>query len=203
MLQAKLQAVRSRSESAIPQQLDAQKRSMPGSATKVGNKLGSRQQVDDNAQKRAMKEELYGDLTGLIIRDVKRRDEDSMDVYDCIQTGKNGSKFNAPLSVSRPMDSQTPALHFHLALPNPVPQGTAYGDAEFEYTPLLDASHDRNLIDVLPDYLTDEIVFPQREAQRFYSRINEFIMKSRPVPIPEEEDAGGGVDEEEDGACDV
>lgn len=37
-----------------------------------------------------LKEDLYGDLTGLIIRGVKREAED--DTYDCIQTGRNGSK---------------------------------------------------------------------------------------------------------------
>ena len=44
-----------------------------------------------DAQIRQLKEELYSDLTGLIIRGVKR--EDGEDIYDCIQTGRNGSKF--------------------------------------------------------------------------------------------------------------
>lgn len=44
-----------------------------------------------DAQKEAkMKENLYADLTGLIIRGVKQRE--SEDEYDCIQTGRNGSK---------------------------------------------------------------------------------------------------------------
>lgn len=37
-----------------------------------------------------LKEELYSDLTGLIIRDVKNRESDHL--YDCIQTGVNGSE---------------------------------------------------------------------------------------------------------------
>jgi hypothetical protein len=37
-----------------------------------------------------MKENLYADLTGLLIRAVKRKDGE--DEYDCIQTGRNGSK---------------------------------------------------------------------------------------------------------------
>lgn len=37
-----------------------------------------------------LKEDLYSDLTGLIIRDVKKRESDHL--YDCIQTGVNGSK---------------------------------------------------------------------------------------------------------------
>lgn len=40
-----------------------------------------------------LKEELYSDLTGLIIRDVKNRESDHL--YDCIQTGVNGSKCEA------------------------------------------------------------------------------------------------------------
>ena len=44
-----------------------------------------------------MKENLYSDLTGLIIRGVKRKEGE--DEYDCIQTGRNGSKFPFP---SRP-----------------------------------------------------------------------------------------------------
>lgn len=38
-----------------------------------------------------LKENLYSDLTGLIIRSVKQEADD--DVFDCIQTGRNGSKF--------------------------------------------------------------------------------------------------------------
>jgi DNA repair exonuclease SbcCD ATPase subunit len=37
-----------------------------------------------------LKEDLYSDLTGLIVRDVKNRELDYL--YDCIQTGINGSK---------------------------------------------------------------------------------------------------------------
>ena len=43
------------------------------------------------AQVAQLKEELYGDLTGLIIRGVDRGQEE-MEVYDCIQTGRNGSE---------------------------------------------------------------------------------------------------------------
>lgn len=43
------------------------------------------------AQAAQLKEDLHGDLSGLLIRSVKRESED--DVFDCIQTGRNGSKF--------------------------------------------------------------------------------------------------------------
>jgi len=39
-----------------------------------------------------MKEDLYGDLTGLIVRGVKNVGGE--DVFDCLQTGRNGSKSN-------------------------------------------------------------------------------------------------------------
>jgi hypothetical protein len=44
------------------------------------------------SQKEAkMKENLYSDLTGLIIRNVKRKEGE--DEFDCLQTGRNGSKY--------------------------------------------------------------------------------------------------------------
>ena len=42
------------------------------------------------AQVALLKEDLYSDLTGLILRGVERTEES--DIYDCIQTGRNGSK---------------------------------------------------------------------------------------------------------------
>ena len=57
----------------------------PGTAVKPNG--GSRVMggTDATAQ---LKENLYSDLTGLIIRSVKQEAED--DVFDCIQTGRNG-----------------------------------------------------------------------------------------------------------------
>ena len=43
------------------------------------------------AQVAQLKEDLYSDLTGLILRGVDMGSE--ADVYDCIQTGRNGSKY--------------------------------------------------------------------------------------------------------------
>lgn len=47
------------------------------------------------AQVALLKEDLYSDLTGLILRGVERGAES--DVYDCLQTGPNGSKFFSPI----------------------------------------------------------------------------------------------------------
>ena len=63
-----------------------------------------------DAQKEAkMKENLYSDLTGLIIRGVKRKDAE--DEYDCIQTGRNGSKSHpsSPTSAN-PTNLTSPPL---------------------------------------------------------------------------------------------
>lgn len=46
--------------------------------------------IADSAKEAKMKENLYADLTGLIISSIKRADGE--DTYNCIQTGRNGSK---------------------------------------------------------------------------------------------------------------
>lgn len=100
------------------------------------------------------KEDLYGDLTGLIIRNVKHGD-DGEDVFDCIQTGRNGT------------------LHFKLSVDGGGGEehGSGGGGADCYYTPQLDAGRDRALIDVMPEYLLDEISFPQVQAGKFYARV--------------------------------
>lgn len=68
----------------------------PGSAVKVngpGMRNGANSDVIQAAQ---MKEDLYTDLTGLIVRGVKTDDKE--DVYDCLQTGKNGSRYHIKLT---------------------------------------------------------------------------------------------------------
>jgi hypothetical protein len=65
---------------------------VPGSAVKAssGIRMVGTAEAAQVAQAAQLKEDLYSDLTGLIIRNVKRETED--DVFDCIQTGRNGSK---------------------------------------------------------------------------------------------------------------
>ena len=127
-----------------------------------------------------MKEELYRDLTGLIINSVKQKDGE--DEYSCIQTGRNGSKFPIKSSTSPqpPLDFADlfAALHFHLTVNNDstvsnpkTPSGLSYEDTEFGYEPLLDENRDRDLIDILPDYLTEDICFPRNHAIKFYTKI--------------------------------
>ena len=65
---------------------------MPGSAAKSagGIRLMGSAETARAAQAAQLKENLFSDLTGLIIRDVKRQKDD--DIFDCIQTGRYGSK---------------------------------------------------------------------------------------------------------------
>ncbi|OCK93324.1 uncharacterized protein K441DRAFT_566274 [Cenococcum geophilum 1.58] len=140
-------------------------KTVPGSAVKQRSVVlpGSAEAAKET-QIRQLKEDLYSDLTGLIVRGVKRGD--SEDVYDCIQTGRNGT------------------LHFHLAVSSPDPEKPAYEDAEFAYTPLLDENRDKDLLEILPDYLTEEICFRRSHAAKFYAKVVDCMTKR----ILEEED---------------
>lgn len=158
---------------------------------KVANSVKTRQDLASSvgsnateAQKEAkMKENLYSDLTGLIIRGVKRKEGE--DEYDCIQTGRNGSKCFRSFSPLHMFSNTTfLALHFHLSIANDAsianpktPSGLSYEEAEFAYEPLLDESRDRDLIDLLPDYLTEEICFPRNHAVKFYTRVVDSMTK--------------------------
>ncbi|RMJ28685.1 chromosome segregation protein pcs1 [Aspergillus sp. HF37] len=130
----------------------------PGSAAR--NAPANRAQSAEAAQAAQLaqlKEDLYSDLTGLIIRDVKKRETDHL--YDCIQTGTNGT------------------LHFKLAVPNV--SAANFESAEFQYIPLLDESRDRDLVELLPDYLTVDITFSRQQASKFYTRVIDALMKRR------------------------
>lgn len=82
-LEAKLVAAR--------QQLSSSNAAQEKAANAKENMSRSVGPAASEVQKEAkMKENLYSDLTGLIIRGVKRKDGE--DEYDCIQTGRNGSK---------------------------------------------------------------------------------------------------------------
>lgn len=73
------------------------------------------------------------------------------------------------------------ALHFHLTLApfnsSDTTTNISYDDAEFTYSPLLDEDRDRELLSILPDYLTEEICFPRNNAAKFYSRVCDCMTK--------------------------
>ena len=146
------------------------------------------------AQVALLKEDLYSDLTGLILRGVERRDE--ADIYDCIQTGRNGStSFPSSIKIPRlsssfppfstkadlpyPFFSPPTALHFHLSVATDTDAKIHYEDTTFTYTPRLDANRDRDLLELLPDYLSEEIAFSRLNAAKFYGRVVDTLMKKR------------------------
>ncbi|KAK6579823.1 hypothetical protein PZA11_007531 [Diplocarpon coronariae] len=134
----------------------------PGSVLKGngGTRLMGSAEAAEIAQAAQLKEDLYRDLTGLIIRGVKREEEE--DVFDCLQTGgRNGT------------------LHFKLATANEK-SSESYDDAQCNYIPQLDSSRDKSLIELLPDYLVDEITFPRPQATKFYARVVKALM-DKPV----------------------
>lgn len=166
------------------QQLSTSAAEAKAQEKKLNNNMPSN--ATESQKEAKMKENLYADLTGLIIRGVKQRE--SEDEYDCIQTGRNGSKsclnLLFHLNPIRQTDLSFLALHFHLSIANDMatlhpktPSGLSYEEAEFAYEPLLDESRDRELLDILPDYLTEEICFPRNHAQRFYSKVVDSMTK--------------------------
>jgi hypothetical protein len=64
-----------------------------GASNVKGKQANGKGKAEDGGNAAAMfklKEDLYCDLTGLMIHSVKKVDGE--DVFDCIQTGRNGSK---------------------------------------------------------------------------------------------------------------
>ncbi|KAG6000976.1 hypothetical protein E4U21_004843 [Claviceps maximensis] len=100
------------------------------------------------------KEDLYSDLTGLIVRGVSQIDSEN--VFDCIQTGRNGT------------------LHFKLAL-EAGEDPEKYDEIQFTYRPQLNRERDRDLVTLLPDYLVEEITFTRTQASNFYSKLNKSL----------------------------
>jgi hypothetical protein len=106
-LQTKLAAARNTAAS-----LEGAAAKVPGSAIKGGTANRANAVANAEAAQASqiaqLKEDLYSDLTGLIIRDIKNRDSEH--VYDCIQTGINGSELlNIPWigSFSNPLQLST------------------------------------------------------------------------------------------------
>ena len=80
------------------------------------------------------------------------------------------------------------ALHFHLSIANDssisnpkTPSGMSYEEAEFAYEPFLDEARDKNILDLLPDYLCEDICFPRTQAVKFYDKIFETMSRRRGV----------------------
>jgi hypothetical protein len=75
-------------------------------------------------------------------------------------------------------------LHFKLQVSNDP--SYSFDEAEFSYMPQLDASRDRALIELLPEYLAEDITFSRPQAARFYSRVVDTL--TRKVELESEAD---------------
>ncbi|KAF8416188.1 chromosome segregation protein Csm1/Pcs1-domain-containing protein [Tirmania nivea] len=105
------------------------------------------------------KEDLYGDLTALTVLGVKVfPDQPHLRVYDCIQTGKNGT------------------LHFKLTTPVTM----VNDEDEITFTPHLDPQRDAKILSLLPEYLTEEITFARQNATRFYLKLLGVVLRNEP-----------------------
>lgn len=62
------------------------------------------------------------------------------------------------------------ALHFKLTAANEK-AAESYEEAHYQYIPQLDPSRDRELVELLPDYLISDISFPRPQAAKFYARV--------------------------------
>ena len=64
------------------------------------------------------------------------------------------------------------ALHFKLVVESEGDgRTTSFEDTEFLYTPLLDSNRDKDMIELLPYYLKEDITFNRHHAAKFYSRV--------------------------------
>ncbi|KAK9239810.1 chromosome segregation protein Csm1/Pcs1-domain-containing protein [Lipomyces kononenkoae] len=117
-----------------------------------------------------LKEDLFSDLSGLIIRDV--RVEQDKTVYDCLQTGRNGA-FHYKISI--PRNSNDGALPHGSATANG--SGGGYEDTEITFVPMLDEKRDAFLMSLLPDYFTEPLTFMRSAAAQCYWKIAQALQK--------------------------
>ena len=71
------------------------------------------------------------------------------------------------------------ALHFKLYVDQEDAKSLSFEETEFLYTPLLDVNRDREMTELMPDYLRDEITFARQNAAKFYSRVVDTLTKRR------------------------
>ncbi|KAK9324758.1 chromosome segregation protein Csm1/Pcs1-domain-containing protein [Lipomyces orientalis] len=117
-----------------------------------------------------LKEDLFSDLSGLIIRDV--RVEDDKTVYDCLQTGRNGA-FHYKMSI--PRNTTDAGLAHGSATANG--SGGGYEDTEITFVPMLDDKRDALLMSLLPDYFTEPLTFMRSAAAQCYWKISQALQK--------------------------
>ncbi|KAK9450201.1 chromosome segregation protein Csm1/Pcs1-domain-containing protein [Limtongia smithiae] len=116
-----------------------------------------------------LKEDMLSDLTGLIVRDV-RRESGNQVVFDCLQTGRNGA-FHYKLLMP---DVTAGNNHHH----HNTSSSSAYDDEEVTLVPMLDEERDRALIRLLPEYLTESLTFKRSATAQCFLKISQALHKS-------------------------
>jgi len=71
------------------------------------------------------------------------------------------------------------ALHFKLYVDQEDARNASFEETEFLYTPLLDINRDREMIELMPSYLTEDITFARQNAAKFYGRVVDTLTKRR------------------------
>ena len=77
-------------------------------------------------------------------------------------------------------DSVALALHFKLYIDQEDAKSSSFEETEFLYTPLLDANRDHDMINQMPEYLTEDITFARQNAAKFYARVVDTLTRRRP-----------------------
>jgi hypothetical protein len=70
-------------------------------------------------------------------------------------------------------------LHFKLFIDAEDARTSSFEQTDFLYTPLLDANRDRDMMEMMPDYLAEEITFSRQDAAKFYGRVLETLTRRR------------------------
>jgi len=47
----------------------------------------------------------------------------------------------------------------------------SYDDSQCQYIPQLDPSRDNDLMELLPEFLTENLIFARPQASKFYARV--------------------------------
>lgn len=85
--------------------------------------------------------------------------------------------FLAQLYIRLPL-TWLAALHFKLVVePEGDGRTNSFEDTEFLYTPLLDPNRDKDMLEMLPYYLKEDITFSRHHAAKFYSRVVDALTK--------------------------
>ncbi|KAM0593519.1 hypothetical protein ACHAQF_006445 [Verticillium nonalfalfae] len=126
----------------------------PSSPSREASSAQLRRRIGDLNNKCDSLETKYCDLRELVVKEAERN-------FDRLQ---------------KQSEERARALHFKLCVQNEV-ASESYEEAQFTYMPQLDESRDRELINLLPEFLTDEITFPRPQAAKFYARVSKSLME--------------------------